>query len=155
MVLMLDKDTDVEVKLPGRYKVSPQIAGAIKAVPGVIAGRGDVAHPMIVETRTFKAPPGADWDDILNDARAVIPRWRANPDLLRKHFLLSDDGQECGGLYVWPTREAAEAAHDAAWRAAVEQRTGVAAGHPLFPSCRCCSTTRPGRSPSGRKRARK
>jgi DNA polymerase-3 subunit alpha len=24
------------VKLPGRYKVSPQIAGAIKAVPGVV-----------------------------------------------------------------------------------------------------------------------
>ena len=35
LVLMLDKDTDVEVRLPGRYKVSPQIAGAIKAVPGV------------------------------------------------------------------------------------------------------------------------
>jgi hypothetical protein len=27
---MLDKETDVEVKLPGRYKVSPQIASAIK-----------------------------------------------------------------------------------------------------------------------------
>jgi DNA polymerase-3 subunit alpha len=24
------------MRLPGRYKVSPQIAGAIKAVPGVI-----------------------------------------------------------------------------------------------------------------------
>jgi len=35
LVLMLNKDTDVEVKLPGRYKVSPQIASAIKAVPGV------------------------------------------------------------------------------------------------------------------------
>jgi DNA polymerase-3 subunit alpha len=35
LVLMVDKDTDVEVKLPGRYKVSPQIASAIKAVPGV------------------------------------------------------------------------------------------------------------------------
>ncbi len=80
---------------------------------------------MIVELVTFKAPPGASWDDILNDARAVIPRWRANTDLLRKHFLLSDDGQECGGLYIWPTREAAEAAHDAAWRAAVERRTGA------------------------------
>jgi hypothetical protein len=80
---------------------------------------------MIVELVTFKAPPGADWDDILTDTRAVIPRWRANPDLLRKHFLLSDDGLECGGLYVWPTREAAEAAHDAVWRAAVEQRTGA------------------------------
>src|ERR1051325_8321183 len=35
LVLMVDKDNDVEVKLPGRYKGSPQIASAIKAVPGV------------------------------------------------------------------------------------------------------------------------
>ena len=80
---------------------------------------------MIVELVTFRAPAGADWDAILEDARAVIPRWRANRDLLRKHFLLSDDGQECGGLYFWPTRAAAEAAHDAAWRAGVAQRTGA------------------------------
>jgi DNA polymerase-3 subunit alpha len=36
MVLMLNAGTEVEVKLPGRFKVSPQIAGAIKAVPGVV-----------------------------------------------------------------------------------------------------------------------
>ena len=36
MVLMLPEGTEVEVKLPGRFKVSPQIAGAIKAVPGVV-----------------------------------------------------------------------------------------------------------------------
>jgi len=36
MVLMLEQGTEVEVKLPGRFKVSPQIAGAIKAVPGVV-----------------------------------------------------------------------------------------------------------------------
>ncbi len=47
---------------------------------------------MIVELVTFKAPPGADWDDILADARATIPRWRANRELVRKHYLLSDDG---------------------------------------------------------------
>ena len=35
-VLMLRDGGEVEVKLPGRYKVSPQIAGAIKAVPGVV-----------------------------------------------------------------------------------------------------------------------
>ena len=29
---MLDLETEVEMKLPGRFKVSPQIAGAIKAV---------------------------------------------------------------------------------------------------------------------------
>jgi len=36
LVLMLDLDTEVEMKLPGRFKVSPQIAGAIKAVSGVV-----------------------------------------------------------------------------------------------------------------------
>jgi DNA polymerase-3 subunit alpha len=37
MILILDDGaSEVEVKLPGRYKVSPQIAGAIKAVPGVV-----------------------------------------------------------------------------------------------------------------------
>jgi DNA polymerase-3 subunit alpha len=35
-VLLLGQGTEVEVKLPGRFKVSPQIAGAIKAIPGVI-----------------------------------------------------------------------------------------------------------------------
>ncbi|MFZ0460491.1 MAG: hypothetical protein WAM17_19000, partial [Rhodoplanes sp.] len=29
-------DNDIEVRLPGRYRISPQIAGAIKAVPGVV-----------------------------------------------------------------------------------------------------------------------
>jgi len=37
LVLMLGEGTEVEVKLPGRFKVSPQIAGAMKAVPGVVA----------------------------------------------------------------------------------------------------------------------
>ncbi len=36
VVLMLARGTEVEVKLPGRFKVSPQVAGAIKAVPGVV-----------------------------------------------------------------------------------------------------------------------
>jgi DNA polymerase-3 subunit alpha len=36
MVLLLAGGTEVEVKLPGRFAVSPQIAGALKAVPGVV-----------------------------------------------------------------------------------------------------------------------
>ncbi len=36
VVLMLQNGSEVEVKLPGRFKVSPQIAGAIKAVTGVV-----------------------------------------------------------------------------------------------------------------------
>jgi DNA polymerase III subunit alpha len=36
LVVMLSAGAEVEVRLPGRYKVTPQIAGAIKAVPGVV-----------------------------------------------------------------------------------------------------------------------
>jgi len=36
-VLTLADGSEVEVKLPGRYPISPQIAGAMKAVPGVVA----------------------------------------------------------------------------------------------------------------------
>ncbi|ETR75307.1 DNA polymerase III subunit alpha [Afipia sp. P52-10] len=36
LIMMLDLETEVEMRLPGRFKVSPQIAGAIKAVPGVV-----------------------------------------------------------------------------------------------------------------------
>jgi DNA polymerase-3 subunit alpha len=36
VVLMLGNGSEVEIKLPGRFKVSPQIAGAIKAVTGVV-----------------------------------------------------------------------------------------------------------------------
>lgn len=36
-VLGLPDGSEVEVKLPGRYPISPQIAGAMKVVPGVVA----------------------------------------------------------------------------------------------------------------------
>jgi DNA polymerase III subunit alpha len=36
IVLLLDGGNEVEVRLPGRFKVSPQITGAVKAVPGVV-----------------------------------------------------------------------------------------------------------------------
>jgi DNA polymerase-3 subunit alpha len=37
LVLILDNgEREVEVKLPGRYMASPQIAGALRAVPGVV-----------------------------------------------------------------------------------------------------------------------
>ncbi len=38
LVLMMDAAaSEIEVKLPGRFSVSPQIAGALKAVPGIVA----------------------------------------------------------------------------------------------------------------------
>jgi hypothetical protein len=79
---------------------------------------------MIVELVLFKSSPGLNRAEILSDAKHTLPRWRANKELLRKHYLLDEDGGEGGGLYIWPSQDAAEKAHDAEWRADVEKRTG-------------------------------
>ena len=78
---------------------------------------------MIVELVLFESPPGKPRAEILEEARATLPRWRANKELVRKHYLVGDDGFG-GGLYIWPSREAAEQVHNAEWQAMVEKRTG-------------------------------
>lgn len=78
---------------------------------------------MIVELVLFKSPPEKPRAEMLEEARATLPRWRANKELLRKHYLVGSDGYG-GGLYIWPSREAAERAHNAEWQAGVEKRTG-------------------------------
>lgn len=81
---------------------------------------------MILELVTFKAPPGWDRARIAEDAKHTVPRWTANRELLRKHFVrgLGADEGTLGGVYLWPSIDAARKAHDAAWRAGVLQRTG-------------------------------
>ena len=78
---------------------------------------------MIVEYVLFKSPPGKSRDEILADAKLTVPKWRANKELIRKHYIESEDGYR-GAFYIWPSRAAAESGHDAAWRKGVEQRTG-------------------------------
>ncbi len=36
LILMLDGAREVEVRLPGKYQATPAIAGALRAVPGVV-----------------------------------------------------------------------------------------------------------------------
>ena len=70
---------------------------------------------MICEIVRFTVRPGTSREEVLADARSVAPRWQGEKELLRKHFIYDGD---CGvmGIYLWNNREAAEAAHDAAWR---------------------------------------
>ena len=38
LVLMMDRDaSEIEVRLPGRFMITPQIAGALKSIPGIVA----------------------------------------------------------------------------------------------------------------------
>jgi hypothetical protein len=60
---------------------------------------------------------------ILEAARTTVPRWRANKELVRKHYIVGDDGTG-GAFYIWPSREAAQRGHNAEWFANIKARTG-------------------------------
>ena len=79
---------------------------------------------MIVEYVLFKTPLGMAREQILEGARHTIPRWQANKELIRKHYIESEDGYG-GAFYIWPSKEAAQRGHDAEWRTGVEKRTGA------------------------------
>jgi len=79
---------------------------------------------MIVEFVEFRHRPGMTREQILADARATVPKWRGDAELVRKYYVAGDNDMG-GAFYVWPSREAAERGHDAVWRAGVETRTGA------------------------------
>lgn len=79
---------------------------------------------MIVEFVEFRHKPGMTREQILEEARATVPKWTSNAELIRKHYVTGENDMG-GAFYIWPSREAAERGHDAAWRAAVEKRTGA------------------------------
>jgi len=78
---------------------------------------------MIVEFVQFKYPPGLTREQILEDGRTTIPRWRANKELIRKHYIVGEDGTG-GAFYIWPSKEAAQRGHNEEWFANIKARTG-------------------------------
>lgn len=79
---------------------------------------------MILELVTFDNPPNLSRVAELEGARAVVAKWRADPELVRKHFMRSTDGTRGGAVYLWKSRAAAAIAHGPEWHAGVKARTG-------------------------------
>ena len=100
----------------------------------LVAEQAEGEIEMILELVEFNSPKGWSRQQVAEDARHVIPKWRANKELLRKHFLLALDGKTGAGVYIWPSVEAAQKAHNEEWRQSVIKRTGGCADHPLFRS---------------------
>jgi hypothetical protein len=55
----------------------------------------------------------------------TAPRYREVPGLIRKYYLLAEDGNTAGGVYLWVSREAAEAMYNPDWYAFIREKYGV------------------------------
>ncbi|MEE8460886.1 MAG: YdhR family protein [Acidobacteriota bacterium] len=55
---------------------------------------------------------------------ASVPKFQQVPGLLRKYYLLSDDGETAGGVYLWKSRADAEALYTHEWKQMLEEKYG-------------------------------
>ena len=78
---------------------------------------------MITAIVTFKLPPGITRAQWLENIKVASARFQNVPGLIRKQFLYSDKGIG-GGVYLWETREAAEACYRGPWRDNVRKASG-------------------------------
>ena len=53
------------------------------------------------------------------------PKYQGLSGLIRKYYLLSEDGKTAGGVYLWESREDAEKLYTAEWRAFIVDKYGV------------------------------
>ncbi|MBX6427234.1 MAG: hypothetical protein IRZ09_15090 [Variibacter sp.] len=69
---------------------------------------------MITAIVTARLPEGTTREQWLETAKRIAPRFRTIPGLIRKQFLFGDGIG--GGVYLWESREAAEACYRGPWR---------------------------------------
>ncbi len=71
---------------------------------------------MITEIVLFDLPAGITRERMLAQFRESIPRWRDNPDLLRKHMIFDLARGKGGGVYLWRSVADAKRWHGEAFR---------------------------------------
>jgi hypothetical protein len=79
---------------------------------------------MIVTIVTFRLPKPLTLAEATATFESTAPNYQGLAGLLRKNYLLSEDGTRAGGIYIWETRAAAERVYTADWRKTVEAKYG-------------------------------
>lgn len=81
---------------------------------------------MITAIATFRLPKRLTVDEARAIFQGTAPRYQSQPGLIRKYYVLSEDGMTVGGIYLWESRAAADALYTDEWRAFVTAKYGVA-----------------------------
>lgn len=80
---------------------------------------------MITTITQFRLQQPLTRDEARRIFLSTAPTYRDVDGLLRKCYLLSEDGLTAGGVYLWRTREDAEAMYTEGWREFVRGKYGT------------------------------
>lgn len=54
-------------------------------------------------------------DEFIKKMAATTPKYEGMEGLTRKYYVMNDEGNQAGGIYLWETRAQAEAWYNAEW----------------------------------------
>jgi len=80
---------------------------------------------MITAIVTFKLPQSITLDDARKIFMSTAPKYLGVTGLIRKYYLLSQDGSTVGGIYLWNSKEEADAMYTESWKTFVREKYGT------------------------------
>jgi hypothetical protein len=80
---------------------------------------------MITVIATYRLPKPLTRDEAQAIFNSTAPKYLDMPGLFRKYYVLSDDGQTVGGIYLWNSRAEADALYTESWKAFVWDKYGT------------------------------
>ena len=80
---------------------------------------------MITAITTFKLPKPITRDEARMIFLSTAPKYLGVPGLVRKVYVLSQDGNTAGGIYLWNSRAEADATYTDSWKAFVREKYGT------------------------------
>ncbi len=80
---------------------------------------------MITALVQFKLPQPVTREKAKEIFSSTAPKYRDVSGLIRKYYLLSEDGKTGGGVYLWRSREDAEQLYTDDWKRFIAEKYGA------------------------------
>jgi hypothetical protein len=80
---------------------------------------------MITAIVQFKLPQPISREMAWGVFSGTAPKYREIRGLVRKYYLLSEDGGTAGGVYLWESRADAERLYTAEWKDFIREKYGA------------------------------
>jgi len=89
---------------------------------------------MITSITRFTLPPGVPTETVKKGFLEVAPHFKHPSGLLRKYFLISEDGKTGGGVYLWNSMEQARTFSEGKLRPMIREKYQLEASIEYFDS---------------------
>ncbi len=80
---------------------------------------------MITALVQFKLPQPISREEARDLYSSTVPRYQELEGLIRKYYLLSQDGGTAGGVYLWNSQEDAERLYTNEWKQFIFDKYGT------------------------------